>query len=287
MEAYYEEVFFVGGTGLILNCIVAFKEKYDKILTFFLDEDEKDSERKRRICKEYEINHILVKRKEIEKILYERKKKCIVFSIMNKYIFSKDIVEKENIKIVNLHHSSLPGHRGLNAGAWAIYYQEKYSGVTWHYVDVEVDKGKCIKLSKIFLDDNITAFKLLKKQNEIAFNDFLELMSKIMENKLKTLEYEEGGKGYLHLKDDTPNKGILSLHWNGAKMSAFLRAMDFGGIDIFLRPRIIIGDKDYSWKKYYIEKTGVCENDIRFEGKNIIIDRKDGYKIQLIDHFII
>ena len=26
MEAYYEEVFFVGGTGLILNCIVAFKD---------------------------------------------------------------------------------------------------------------------------------------------------------------------------------------------------------------------------------------------------------------------
>lgn len=69
-------------------------------------------------------------------------KSKIIFSINNVYIFTKDLID--NHLIINYHNSLLPKHPGRFAEAWAIFEEEKKTGITWHIVVPKVDKGKII-----------------------------------------------------------------------------------------------------------------------------------------------
>ena len=50
----------------------------------------------------------------------------------------------DNKLIINYHNSLLPKHPGRFAEAWSIFEEDKKSGITWHLVVPEVDKGKII-----------------------------------------------------------------------------------------------------------------------------------------------
>lgn len=69
-------------------------------------------------------------------------KSNIIFSINNVYIFTKDLIDKHFI--INYHNSLLPKHPGRFAEAWAIFEEEKKTGITWHIVVPKVDKCKII-----------------------------------------------------------------------------------------------------------------------------------------------
>lgn len=59
-------------------------------------------------------------------------------------------------KIVNIHPGIIPTSRGLDAFKWAIL--NKYDlGITMHYIDMEVDAGKILKIFRtpIYKNDNL------------------------------------------------------------------------------------------------------------------------------------
>lgn len=85
-------------------------------------------------------------------------KSKIIFSINNVYIFIKDLIDKH--LIINYHNSLLPKHPGRFAEAWAIFEEEKKTGITWHIVMSKVDKGRII----------------LQKDIEFPPMDFLRLL---------------------------------------------------------------------------------------------------------------
>ncbi len=71
------------------------------------------------------------------------------------YAFSfccNQILKKKTLKcfnkVINYHSSILPSYRGLNSTLWSIFFNEKYTGYTFHYIDPKIDSGKIILQDK-------------------------------------------------------------------------------------------------------------------------------------------
>ena len=75
------------------------------------------------------------------------------FTLLNKY----------PNKIINIHPSLLPSFKGLNAIDQALKYGVKITGLTTHFIDINVDEGKIIDQVPIIISDS-DDFKSIDKK---------------------------------------------------------------------------------------------------------------------------
>lgn len=257
---FYKQIFLIGASQLAAQCLEVLKE-HASIPVQYLNTDEKS-------------------KAEIMEILAAISVPTLAFSIMNPYIFTKDAVENPSLTIVNLHHGILPGHRGRNAQAWTIFYEEPEAGITWHYVDCGVDTGAILRIDRITISEKDTALSLMRKQNLLIPEGLKELLPDLLSRKIQT-QQPENRPDFLHLNKDVPNNGILDVNWSGHKMSCFLRAMDFGILQVLGKPKLFWNDKWWYFKSYKIEKTDTAaESSITLIENNMEI-QKDNYRITL------
>ena len=202
--------------------------------------------------------------------------KIFVFSAINTYIFPKKVIEHENFKGINYHNALLPYHRGMNAEAWAIYYMDSVTGITWHRIRPAIDEGEILIQKKITLDENMTSLKLLKKQSDLAYEAFLEIIPQLLsDDKISSINQKNIENSVMHRIKDVPNHGFLNTKWNFRKMSAFLRAMDYGILNTLTKPHIRLHSCVYEWDRYKIEKASKAEQDsVEIKENNIIISKK-------------
>ena len=71
-----------------------------------------------------------------------------------------------NIGIINAHPGIIPTIRGLDSFKWAIYYKYKL-GITLHYIDKEVDKGRIITVVETPIYKNDTLIQLANRHYEL------------------------------------------------------------------------------------------------------------------------
>lgn len=210
----------------------------------------------------------------------------LIFSISNIYIFKKEIIK--NHVIINYHNALLPKHKGRFAEAWAIYSQDKVTGITWHVVSEDIDCGDILCQSKILLDNKFTALTLLMLQSKLAIESFKNIVNDILKNKaIKVYEqnniekFEES-----HYSWEKPNEGYLNLSWNGDKISAFLRAMDYGALKMLGEPYSRLNNTLFSWRNYAIEnrKSELNRNQVIYDKiSNSISINKENMYITLLD----
>ena len=79
--------------------------------------------------------------------------KTLVISANNSVIIPSEICESNTVEIINFHYSFLPDYKGVNIPSWVIFNREESTGVTWHYVNAELDAGEIICQKKIILDE--------------------------------------------------------------------------------------------------------------------------------------
>ncbi|WP_310603030.1 formyltransferase family protein [Anaerosporobacter sp.] len=274
----YDNVILVGGSTLMEHCIRVIRKSYDRQITL-LDIDADRGQRIIKLCEEYQVIHTKADKMRVMKTLLEQKSRTLVFSIMSPYIFTKEVVDNKNLTIINLHHALLPGHRGRNATAWAIYYQEKYAGISWCIVDEGVDTGGVLCKKEIEIVDNVTSIKLFQLQNTLAVSALEEHIEEWLAGRIEPMEYEQG-QDYLHLSKDVPNNGELNLEWDIQKQSAFLSAMDYGIMktlgDVFFR----LEGNTYIVKSYKIRQSQEEGSYCRLV-ENALLINKEGYRIEI------
>ena len=83
-------------------------------------------------------------------------------------IVSPKLIDAFPNKIINIHPSLLPKHKGLNAVQQALDAGDVVSGCTVHYVTEELDSGKIIEQSlvSIFSDDTVDTLTQRVQQAE-------------------------------------------------------------------------------------------------------------------------
>lgn len=116
------------------------------------------------------INHLRVNN---FKFTYENVNNCFdlirefspnyLLSIYYRYIIKTDILDIVNYKAMNLHPSLLPAYRGTKSSVWAILNNEKYTGISFHYIDSGVDTGRIILTKELLIKQEDTAFSLYHK----------------------------------------------------------------------------------------------------------------------------
>lgn len=116
-----------------------------------------------------------VNRKQFFDILVNINISTLIVSAVNPYIIPKDVLDNQKITPINCHHALLPKHPGRNAEAWAIYEEDVEAGITWHFITPDVDAGKIIIQKKFTLDESFTSLKLLRNQNNLAYQSLKRL----------------------------------------------------------------------------------------------------------------
>lgn len=172
---------------------------------------------------------------------------------MNTYIFPENIIEDPNFYGINYHNSLLPVHRGMNAEAWAIFDMDRETGITWHEISSAIDKGAVISQRSFVLTEQMTSIQLLKIQTELAFVAFCEFAGELIDGKPGSVPQDQSGCR-IHRIKDIPNDGFLDLSWGKKQMMAFLRAMDYGGLNHLGIPKIQLDSRIYTWRRYKLVK---------------------------------
>ncbi|HEB9431885.1 TPA: formyl transferase [Campylobacter coli] len=171
-------------------------------------------------------------------IFFNNLKDCLIISANNFYIFKKQCIQ--NNTIINYHNALLPKHKGSNAHMWAIWENDKQTGITWHKVEENIDSGAILTQKKIEIDEYFTALKLLRTQHNLAIVSFEEALQNLTNN---IFQIQIPSEEY-HKKSDLPNKGYLELSWNKEKISCFLRAMDCGALSGIPKAKLkILGEE--------------------------------------------
>ena len=97
----------------------------------------------------------------------------------------KNMIEKFEKKIINIHPSLLPkyggkGMYGLNVHEKVIKNSESYSGITIHYVNKNYDEGNIIFQKKIKVNKNETADNLAKKILKIEHKYYPKVIHELL-----------------------------------------------------------------------------------------------------------
>lgn len=225
-------------------------------------------------------NHV-VEKMALESLLLQEQTRTLLVSAANPWLIPACILEKENLTAVNFHSALLPRHPGRNAEAWAIYEQDSEGGITWHFVNAQVDAGDVIIQKAVPITESMTSFQLLHEQNNAAIEAFEEILPSVLDGTCQG-HPQSGIRGKLHYSWERPNDGVLDLNWPGDKISAFLRAMDYGLLKLMGEPSICCNEKKYSWKKYIIENDIKDLDEVVFN-KNDLVIRKDSIEIKLCE----
>lgn len=273
-----ERVYVLGSGTLAYECSLYAKEQGADVLLYEMTAKQSVGLQKK--AEKAGIPYEHLERCAVYDRLCAEQKEILLVSAINEFIIPKRVLDKPNITAVNLHQALLPKHPGRNAESWAIFEQDEKSGITWHFMCAQVDKGDIILQKEIVIDEKMTAYQLFQQQILKAKEGFCEIYQPLMEGSAKGKPQETISDRVFHKSTQIPNDGYLDLDWEGSKISAFLRAMDYSVLKVLGSPKLILDGKTYQWAKYEICPGNTVEKPVEFQGDEIHIF-KNGFEIIL------
>jgi methionyl-tRNA formyltransferase len=130
---------------------------------------------------------------------------------------------------INLHPSLLPNYKGCFSSVWAIINNEKYTGITYHILTENIDKGNIVLQKKIPIQDNDTAFSLFHKLITLGLDNIDLIFNLVTSNStddIHNMSQKQIGIGSYYSRK-VPYGGIINNEWSVSKKNLFIRAMYF------------------------------------------------------------
>ncbi len=104
----------------------------------------------------------------------------VVFN-QSQHIVHQEVLEIPKIGVINRHGAYLPGYRGRLAPFWQLYDKEKVGGLTYHFINREIDDGPIILQERIEINDDETLLSLIDKVfslGVIRFSEVIDILSR-------------------------------------------------------------------------------------------------------------
>lgn len=137
----------------------------------------------------------------------------IIISYNYNYIISSDVIELMNGNIINMHISYLPWNRGFSPNLWS-FIDDTPKGVTIHYIDEELDKGRIIAQKELFFDISAETFNTTyNKLNYEIKQLFYENWEYIKSKKVTAFNHNFLGT-YHSMNDLKALQSKLDFSWN-------------------------------------------------------------------------
>lgn len=176
------------GKGSILFSILnkLSKNKKLKVKCIFWDKNFNNSEDKyflKNLKNKYKV--YCVKNINLQKYinLLKFSKFDYMFSINNTQIFKSHIIKKFKNKIINYHYSLIPSYKGLYSCTKVILKNEKFTGISWHFVTEKLDNGPIIFQKKLKIQKKDNAARLIIKLNKLCINTFFSFLKRLNNKK--------------------------------------------------------------------------------------------------------
>ena len=213
---------------LVLTKIFEFNIPFKNLLIF--THDIKRNKRLIEILKMYKLKYVF----DDNETNYI-KKKFIKFkpNIFLSFYFRNKINEKlfniRNCYAINMHPSLLPRYAGCFSNFWNIFNNEKFTGITFHYMTKKFDSGNILFQEKIKINKIDTAFSLHYKLINLATEKLYNVLKNVF------LKSPKGKKQKLKLRTyysrKLPYKGKSLKNWDKKKKNLFDRGMYFPPFD--------------------------------------------------------
>ncbi len=250
----FDNIIIIGSGKIACDCVEILHK--NSIAMDVLESKNSNVSMLRSICKKNEIKYdsceeaVKIKKWLLDKI--ENANTTLIISANNEYLFSKDIVDRADVMIINFHYSYLPDYRGMNIPTWVIFNEEKFTGITWHYVNSKVDAGEIIIQKKIELNGSETALDIVKQVMEKGKEAFEEFILAFLIDPLAGKE--NAGGNHVYRRKQLPADGILDISQDAEYIIRLLRAYDYGPMNVIPRLKIVVNNEVHEISKYRVKK---------------------------------
>lgn len=148
-----------------------------------------------------------------------------ILSINNFKILKSSLLAVPREGAINFHNGPIPRYRGMNIPSWAIWNNEPSHGVSWHYMEPEIDAGDIAAAEEFPLAGDETALSLTLRCIDIGVSLFKTQLDNILGGQRYPAP-DHGQTGY-YARNQFPNDGFLDFDWPYSKIARLLRATDF------------------------------------------------------------
>tara|TARA_B100000427_G_scaffold40044_1_gene28861 strand:+ start:5876 stop:6652 length:777 start_codon:yes stop_codon:yes gene_type:complete len=131
---------------------------------------------------------------KFKKLIFDKEIDYVINS--GNQIYNKKTLDSLDAKIINRHTSLLPEYGGIYPVFWQMLNDENYGGVTLHWIDEEIDKGKIAYQQKFNIHRDISLFENYKTAFKISLNLCNELIQDLNNGIEKTKDLKEKGSYY-------------------------------------------------------------------------------------------
>jgi methionyl-tRNA formyltransferase len=239
----YETLNFLLKKKAIPCCLVPNKDDIGKDSTFGKSVLKLARKKKIKIVK-LENLHSFITKKKIAIDFF--------FCLGSTLILPKNVIDIPKIGALNIHPSILPKYRGRYSLPHAIFNNEKFAGLTIHWIGKGIDNGKIITQKKIKISNDDTAGTMYKKFTDLSVIEFKKVFKKIFSNKKKIFSRGAKKAKTKYVNKHFPNFGEINWKWEGKKIRNFIRSMIH---EPFHPPEIKIGSKSFFIvSKEYLQK---------------------------------
>jgi len=150
----------------------------------------------------------------------------LILSIGFTKIIKNKLLKHPKIGIINAHPAPLPKYRGRFSTMHAILNGEKTHGITFHFMDEQIDGGDVILKKEFPIDKKETGKSLYLKSSNMIIDEFKKLLKLLYENNIpKRIPQNDVESTYF--KKEIPNNGIIDPSWDSEKIDRFVRALYF------------------------------------------------------------
>lgn len=266
----FKQVIVLGSGKIAVECLKILSCFLKEIVT--IEQEEQPLSFVRLLSEKYGFPyHLMSNKEELLTYLWAVEKKTLVVSVNNNYIFPQEILTKNNLSIINFHNALLPNYPGRNAPTWVIFNEEKTTGVTWHMVENGVDTGKILMQQIIVVDPLMTALELTKQCMKVGIELFHKLVPEVLADRFVCHGQDRRLRRNFHTAQEIPNHGCMEMAWPAAKVSAFLRSLDYGRINLFPPPKIVLLGQEYFIRKYGILSAPTPGYQMNFQENEIML----------------
>lgn len=126
---------------------------------------------------------------------------------------------------INAHPSILPKYAGCFSSVWALFNNEKKTGITFHYMKKKFDSGNIILQDIVNIKKSDTAFSLFHKLVKLSLKNLFAVFYLVIKENNKGKSQDLTKRTYYQRK--LPNNGIVNKLWSKSKKNLFYRAMHF------------------------------------------------------------
>ena len=249
----FQRIVILGNGKIAVDCLHELLKYVDKANIFVIESQYSPVSLLKKNCEKNNVRYFPAN-EVITTLSQAIVPKTLVISANNSVIIPREICESNTVEIINFHYSFLPDYKGVNIPSWVIYNSEEFTGITWHYVNAELDAGEIICQKKIVLDETSTAFQIVQKGMELGAHCFKEMLPQFLDERVRGIK--NGKAEHFYKSSQFPNNAEICETDDGELISRMLRTYDYGVLALMGVLRFRFGGKMYGIKNYAIYKDG-------------------------------